>query len=69
MPKITDEPLEAIQIRLFQKDLDYLRSIFKGNIGVNRAMRTIVRSYVAHAKATAATLIDQTEVPPQEPTP
>jgi hypothetical protein len=61
MPKISDEPLEAIQTRLFKSDLDYLRSLFRGSFGVNRAIRNIVRSYVVHTKALAAQHIDQQE--------
>lgn len=61
MPKITDEKLEAIQVRLFQTDLDYLRSIYKGSIGVNKAIRGIVRAFVNHTKATSAEAIDTIE--------
>jgi hypothetical protein len=58
MPKITEEPLEAIQAKLFQSDLNYLRGLFKGNIGVNKALRQIVRSYVLQTKAQAAAQVD-----------
>ena len=61
MPKITDEPLEAIQAKLFKSDLDYLRGLFKGHIGVNKIVRTVVRSYVNQVKAQAAKEIDKTE--------
>lgn len=61
MPKITDEELEAIQVRLFKNDLDYLRSLYRGSLGVNKAIRQIVRGYIAHTKARAAEAIDARE--------
>lgn len=61
MPKITDEELEAVQIRFFKSDLDYLRVLFRSNLGVNKAVRNVVRSYVIHAKAKAAQTIDNAE--------
>jgi hypothetical protein len=61
MPKISDEPLEAIQARLFKSDLDYLRSLYSGSLGVNKAIRQIVRSFVTHTKAEANKAIDETE--------
>lgn len=61
MPKITDEPLEAIQAKLFKSDLDYLRSLFKGHVGVNKTIRTLVRAYVNQIKAEAAKNIDRAE--------
>lgn len=61
MPKITDEDLEAIQVRLFKADLDYLRSIYRGSFGVNKAIRTIVRRDVRLMRAHAAAQIDASE--------
>ena len=61
MPKITDEPLEAIQAKLFKSDLNYLRSLFKNNVGVNKVIRTVVRSYVNQVKSEAAKSIDKSE--------
>lgn len=61
MPKITDEDLEAIQVRLFQSDLNYLRSLYKGSFGVNKAIRNIVRVFVNNTKASAAEYIDDGE--------
>lgn len=58
MPKITDEELEVIQVRLFKADLTYLRDLYKGSFGVNKAIRNIVRTFVAHTKASAAHSID-----------
>ena len=61
MPKITDEPLQNIQATLFKSDMDYLRSLFKGHVGVNKVIRTVVRSYVNQIKAQAAKEIDEAE--------
>lgn len=61
MPKITDEPLEVIQVRLFKRDLNKLRSMYKGDIGVNRAIRTMVRSIVKQIDAKADAAIDDLE--------
>lgn len=61
MPKISDEPLQNIQATLFKSDLDYLRSLFKGHVGVNKVIRTVVRTYVNQVKAEAAKRIDKAE--------
>lgn len=58
MPKITDEELEAIQVRLFKKDLDYLRSLYRGSFGVNKAIRQIIRTFITQTQASAARMID-----------
>ena len=51
MPKITEEPLVRIQLRLFESDLAELRQIYSQTIGVNDAIRTIIRSFLTQAKA------------------
>lgn len=61
MPKIGDEPLEAIQVRLFKKDLDALRRLYKGSFGVNRAIRTVIHSFVTQTEARANQEIDKME--------
>lgn len=61
MPKISDEELQAIQLRLFKKDLEYLRKFYSGTVGVNKAIRNIVRSFVRHAEAQANSAIDKLE--------
>jgi hypothetical protein len=61
MPKITDKALTALQVRLFKEDLDYLRELYAGQFGVNRAIRTIVHSFVTHTKAEANKTIDRME--------
>lgn len=66
MPKITDEELEPIQLRLFQKDLIYLRSLYKDTVGVNKALRTIVRSFVNQTRAKTDAAIDDLETATEE---
>lgn len=62
MPKITDKELEAIQVRLFKEDLDYLRQLYGGQqFGVNRVIRTVVHSFVTQAAAEANRNIDAQE--------
>lgn len=63
MPKITEEPLEAVQIRLFKTDLDYLRGLFKGtpDFSVNEFVRSAVRAHVKLVQAKAAEAIDEAE--------
>jgi hypothetical protein len=61
MPKITDKPLEAIQLRLFKDDLDELRLLYAGQFGVNKAIRTIVHSFINQVRSKAAKAIDNTE--------
>jgi hypothetical protein len=61
MPKISDKPMEAIQVRLFEEDLAVLRRLYRGSFGVNRAIRTIVHTFVAQTTAMANEAIDEAE--------
>jgi hypothetical protein len=61
MPKISDEEMEVKAVHLFKSDLDYLRSLYNGSFGVNKAIRSIVRSWVNVAKASASARIDEVE--------
>ena len=61
MPKITEEELEAVQVRLFKSDLVKLRRMFAKEFGVNKAIRAIVRTYLRQAEAKAAVTIDRAE--------
>ncbi len=61
MPKISDEKLVAIQVRLFESDLQYLRALYGSQFGVNRALRTIVRSFISQTRANADEVINKTE--------
>jgi len=61
MPKITEEPLSTIQLRLFTEDLDYLRSIYGQTMGYNYAIRTLVRNFVKKAKEAANSLEECSE--------
>jgi hypothetical protein len=67
MPKITEEPLEAKQVILFKKDLDALRQIYGPSLGVNKAIRTIVRMFVKQTTANAGAVIDLTESAEEKP--
>jgi hypothetical protein len=66
MPKIIDEPLTSLQLRLYTKDLAKLRVLFSSNVGVNQAVRVIVRTYLRQAEAKAAKAIDAIEKPLDE---
>jgi hypothetical protein len=61
MPKISEEELELIQVRFFKKDLDYIRRLFGNDLGVNKAIRSIVRSFVVNSRAKADKAIDEAE--------
>ena len=61
MPKITDKPLEAIQVRLFKEDLNALRRLYSGTFGVNKAIRTIIHTFVTQTQAKANAAIDAQE--------
>ena len=61
MPKITDEPLTVIQLRLFTSDLNALRRSVGTTLGVNKAIRTMVRAYVRRMEARANAQIDAAE--------
>jgi hypothetical protein len=60
MPKITDKELESVLVRLFKEDLVVLRRLYKGSFGVNRAIRTIVHTFVTQTTAIANAEIDGT---------
>ena len=51
MPKLVDEPLVRLQVRLYKKDKARLEKLFKNNIGVNEAIRKIVRLGLDQAEA------------------
>ena len=61
MPKISEEPMTKVLAQPFASDLEFLRQMFSKNIGVNAAIRNIIRSYVIHTKAEAAKHIDEIE--------
>jgi hypothetical protein len=67
MPKITEKDLELIQVRLFKDDLMTLRRLYAGSFGVNKAVRTIVHTFVTQTLATANAEIDATETDMAEP--
>lgn len=61
MPKITEEELVVLPIRLFKADHEELKKLFGNGFGVNKAVRTIVRTFVTQAKARATAAIDAQE--------
>jgi len=58
MPKVAEEPLVSIHLRLFESDLATLRRLYAQTPGVNMAIRSIVRSFLRQVEATAAAKID-----------
>ena len=58
MPKLEEEPLTSIQVRLFTSDLAMLRKLYSQSPGVNKAIRTILRTFLRQAEANAAVKID-----------
>ena len=62
MPKISDKPMTPIQVRLFDEDLEFLRKLYGQNFGVNKAIRTIIATFVKQSRAKADMTIDKMEV-------
>lgn len=60
MPKLAEEPLVSIHLRLFESDLAALRRLYSQTPGVNMAIRIIVRSFLRQVAASAVTKIDAT---------
>jgi hypothetical protein len=61
VPKITDEDLVKVELTMFKSDYDVLRRLYKGNIGVNKVIRTVLRSFVRQINARASANIDEIE--------
>ena len=61
MPRPVDEPLTAIQLRLFKADLEKLRHLYGDTLGVNKAIRNIVRAFIRQTEAKANAIIDAKE--------
>ena len=63
MPKITDEPLVKTEQTLFASDYEVLKRLYGGHrgIGVNKVIRTLVRTYVRKIGETSTASIDQIE--------
>lgn len=63
IPKITDEELVKIQVRVFKADYDQLTVLYgqNGQIGVNAAIRTMVRSNLRQLNAEADRKINEQE--------
>ena len=58
MPKLESEPLEAIQLRLYRRDLETLRALYGSTLGVNRTIRTIIRTFLKQKESRANITFD-----------
>ena len=67
MPKISEKPLRIIQIRIFEEDYQRLRKIYGQGIGINRACRTILHTFLTQTEAKINEAIDKMEA--EEPVP
>lgn len=63
MPKITDEPLRVIQVRIFDRDYHRLQEMFGGDpsFSMNKAVRTMVRTMLNQLEAKVNAEIDKGE--------
>lgn len=61
MPKISEEDLQRVLILLFKSDLEFLTEMYGTNIGVSKAVRTMVRTHITQIKAKANKTIDEIE--------
>jgi len=46
MPKLYDEPLRIIQVRIFESDYQKLKNFYAQDEGINGVIRTIVHKYI-----------------------
>ena len=61
MPKISDERLKPIQLKLFESDWEYLTEMYGEQGGINKVIRTLIRSFVKKNKNLALEMIDEME--------
>jgi len=61
VPKITEKPLVKMKLRLFEEDYERLRTLFGPNIGINKAIRSIVHSFLNQTDAKIRDKIDSIE--------
>lgn len=61
MPKITEEELVKVQVRLFKSDMETLKSLYGGQLLVNKVIRSIVRSFITQTTTAADKAIDEIE--------
>ena len=62
MPKISDEPLVAVKLRLFKSDYERIKTIYgSGNVHAAKVIRTIVRSFVRQTESQMRAKVDEVE--------
>lgn len=61
MPKITDVELEKVLLRLFKSDLAYFKLMYGNSFGVNKAIRTVLHTFVVQSQARADVAINDAE--------
>ena len=61
MPKITDKPLKLIQVRIFEEDYTELRRLYSRDVGVNKAIRAMVHSFLTNTNGNINEAIDKLE--------
>jgi hypothetical protein len=63
MPKISDEPLKVIQIRIFAKDDQRLKTLFGGSgVKINKILRTLIRTFLNQTEAKVQARIDAEDI-------
>jgi len=62
MPKLEEEPLVLLQLRLYESDVKAIKSLYGSTLGMNKAVRVIVRTFLRQVDAKAKEEID-TDVP------
>lgn len=45
-----DEPLERIHVRLFASDVEEIRMLFAKNLGINKAVRLMIRQHLRYLR-------------------
>lgn len=63
MPKLSDEELLRIQVRIYKRDHARLTALFKDNIGLNEGIRKIIRLFLNQAEAKIEAKIVQNQQP------
>lgn len=63
MPKITDQPLKVIQVRIFERDYQRLQEMFSSDptFSMNKAVRTMIHTMLNQMEARINSAIDHQE--------
>lgn len=59
MPKISDEPLLRMQVRIYKRDKPRLDALFGPNIGINEGIRKIIRLFLNQSEDKIRKAIDE----------